>query len=225
MIGSGTESDPYLEIPSDMALTTVKISPDSSVFYSIQRIGGTLLTINSFDVFVVYDGVEYTPEDGVVTILIENVMANEGVLLEIGNMGSSAKRFELSFENPTGTQANPKVITTFKGEYKVSIKKNDSVGYYYRYTAAKAETIRFYLTGTGNSGLEVTRIRGEIPTQKTLDNVTTDYEGTDIKVDEQGNAYIEFEVEAGDELIIHAVSIPKRNKYLATDITWWAETK
>jgi len=225
VIGSGTKADPYLAIPIDMKLTTVSIPAEGSVFYSIQRVGGTVMKIKNPNVYVICGDKEYTPENGVISFQIENALANEGVLFEIGNMGSSAIKLEISFSNPTGSQANPTEIKKFSGEYEVSIAKNDSVGYYYSYSVTKTEKIRFYVTGTGNSGLEITRIRDEIPVQKSVDNVTTDYTGTDILVDEQGRAYVEFDVEDGDELIVHAVSVPKRNKYLATDITWWAEYK
>lgn len=215
IIGAGSKDQPYLEFPDDnMTLTTVKVPAGKSLHYGIYRVGGLYLTINDANAYVICDGTKYTAKNGKVSFKIPSALASDAVYFEIGNTGSSAKSFKLSFSNPSGTFANPKVVNKINKDIKISLAAGTETGYYYEYKAEKAGTIRFYMTATVDSILSATNNRNSA--QRTT--------SADMLTDENGNEYIELEVQKGDEIIINVGAIPsKRGKYPATEITWHGE--
>ncbi|MBQ9848420.1 MAG: hypothetical protein IJO64_05120 [Clostridia bacterium] len=217
IVGAGTESDPYLVFPSeDMTVETVGIASNSSVFYSIYRVGGMILTVENKNAFVVYGGKKYTPESGKIVIKLENALASDSVPFEIGNSGSKEETLLLAFSNQKGSYANPVTVKNVSEESKISLEAGNEVGYYYKHVTEKSGTIRFYMTATADSVLIVTNNRNSA--QRTTES--------DSATDENGNEYVELEVEKGDELIINVGAKPnKRGKYPAAEITWRGEYK
>ena len=88
LVGKGTQADPYLEIPTvgttSMSVTTVAVPAGKSLFYSIQRIGGMYVTVNSPAAYVVCNGVRYNAQNGVVAFVAPNALASDFITLEIG---------------------------------------------------------------------------------------------------------------------------------------------
>ena len=193
-----------------MTFTTDVIKPGKSIYYAIQRTAGKLLTVNDANVCVVEsDGTKHAASSGKVEFVVEDAMATEFIVFEICNTGSTAKAFTLVFTDLLGSQANPKVLSTV-GSYSIEVEKGNSSGYYYKYKAEKAGTLRFAITAaTKDSGLTITNNRNSI--QMNLEVLTS----------EVGTSYVELEVNAGDEIIIQVHALPdKRYKYPATNVTW-----
>lgn len=215
IIGAGTKDDPYLaSLSEDLKIKTVSIPAGKTVYYSIYRIGGTILTINSKNISVTYNGEKYTPKSGKIVINIESALASASVDFEIKNTGSNAERFTLSFEYPKGTYDNPEKVSKITDKNTISLEEEDSYGYNYRYVAEKKGFIRFYMTATADSILIVTNNRNSA--QRTTES--------DPQTDDNGNTYVEIEVEKGDVLIINVAAIPnKRGKIPASKITWNGE--
>ncbi len=206
ILGTGTKSDPYLMIPTeDKTVTTYTIPAGESQYYSIYRVGGTILTIESEDVSVEYDGVPYIAKKGKVTVEVEYALASDAILFEIFNEGDSDATFLLQFENPEGTMANPEKVTDISMDIKVSIPAGTETGYHYSYVAEKDGVLRFYKTSSVASVLSVT-------------NNSTSANRTSEETDAE---YVELEVKAGDEIIIVVgAQRDKRNNIPAVDITW-----
>ena len=209
----GTKNDPYLEIPdlSDMSVTTVEIPAGGSYYYGIQRVGGMWLEINDSDAYVIEsDGTKHSAKSGSVEFTVENALAGDFVMFQIGNNGASAKSFKIHFANINGSYQNPEKVKSV-GTFQKSLSAGNEVGYYYRYSAESSGTLKFYVEGTKASGISVTN-------KNTSANRTT---GADSKTDESGRQYVEMEVSAGDDILILIHAEPdKRGKYPATDITW-----
>ena len=166
---------------------------------------GTVLTIESEDVSLEYEGVPYIAKKGKVTVEIEYALASDAILFEIFNEGDSDATFLLQFENPEGTMANPKKVTDISKDNKVSIPAGAETGYHYSYVAEKDGELRFYKTSSVASVLSVTN-------NSTSANRTSD---------ETEEEYVELEVKAGDEIIIVVgAQRDKRNNLPAVDITW-----
>lgn len=213
IIGTGTKDDPYLETPNldTMTVETVSIPAGESVFYGIYRVGNMTLTIDDPSAYVVCEDVRYDAENGVVTFTVPNVLASDAVPFEIGNSGSEAAVFTVAFANQKGSQMDPEIVDTLDADHKVSLAEEASTGYYYRYTAEKAGTIRFYMTATVESMLYATNNRNSA--QRSTEE--------DANTDADGKTYIELAVEAGDEIIINVAAKPsRRGNYPATEITW-----
>ena len=216
VLGLGSESEPYLETPADdMTVTTVTIPAGSSRFYGIYRTGNKILTIYSANAYVVCDGVRYDANGGVVSFTVPDVIASDAVLFEIGNVGSADEAFTVQFSNPKGSVEDPEVIGEIGGQVSISLPKDASQGYYYRYTATRSGTIRFYMTASVDSVMYATRVRDTIPVQRSTEgDALSDANGT----------YIELDVQAGDEITVNVAAKPnKRGKFPAVDITWFAQ--
>ncbi len=212
ILGAGSQGEPYLEYPTEnMTVTTVSIPAGQSLFYDIYRVGDMVLTIQDANAYVVCDGVRYDANGGVVTFTVPNALASDAVSFEIGNTGSAATSFTLSFSNRTGSYMNPVVVGNITTENKISLAEGADTGYYYKYTAAQSGKLRLYISATTDSMMLATNNRNSA--QRTTEaDALTDAKGT----------YIELEVQAGDEILINVGAIPnKRGKYPATDITWF----
>ena len=215
ILGAGSKDQPYLETPgTDFAVTTAKVPAGKALYYDIYRVGGMYLTINDADAYVICEGTKYTAKNGKVSFKVPNALASDAVSFQIGNNGSTAKSFTIKFTNLKGSYANPEKISKLTGEFEKSLAAGAETGYYYEYKAEKTGTIRFYITATKDSILVVTNNRNSA--QRTTE--------ADVLTDEDGNEYIEVEVQKGDELMINIGAMPnKRGKYPATDITWRGE--
>lgn len=215
ILGSGTKADPYLIIPDESrTVTTVAIPAGETVYYSIYRVGCTVLTIESENVSIEYNGIPYIAKKGKLTLTVADALASEATLFEICNEGESEEAFVLKFVNPVGTMANPESLDTLEGEHSLSLKKDNATGYFYTCKVAADGTIRFYIESETASSMTVNRIRDTIPSQFNSDE--------EPKVDDEGRSYFEIEVAAGDELVINVCAKPEGGKYPAADVTWSA---
>ncbi len=216
ILGAGSKDQPYLEYPGDdFAVKTAKVPAGKELYYDIYRVGGMYLTINDADAYVICEGTKYTAKNGKVSFKVPNAFASDAVSFQIGNSGSSAKSFTIKFANLKGSFANPEKISKLTGEFDKSLAAGAETGYYYKYNAEKAGTIRFYIVEESkDSILVVTNNRNSA--QRTTE--------ADVLTDDNGNEYIEIEVKKGDELIINVGAMPnKRGKYPAVEITWRGE--
>ena len=217
LIGLGSASEPYLEIPAlgnnSSYVTTVAIPAGGSKFYSIQRIGGMVVTINDANAYVICNGTRYDAQNGKVSFIAPDALKSDFIPLEIGNKGGAATSFTLVFTNLVGTQANPSVLSSMGNTNTISLAAGDSDGYNYKYKAERAGTIRFYISASVTSILTVTNNRNS--SQRTTES--------DGQTDANGT-YVEMEVQAGDELIIIVGAAPdRRNKFPATTINWYGK--
>lgn len=220
ILGAGSKSEPYLEIPDEnLTVTTAKVPAGKALYYSIYRVGGLILTINDANAYVVCGGKTYTAKNGKVSFQVPNALASHTVDFEIGNKGSSAKSFKLVFSKVLGSIENPKKLDSISKDIKISLAEGDEDGYSYQYTAEKTGKIRFYMTATKDSILTVTVVKPDnIPVQ------TSTEVSEDVKTDAKGKKYIEAEVSKGEKVTITVCAIPnKRFKYPATEITWHGE--
>ncbi|MBR4881129.1 MAG: hypothetical protein IKU19_04305, partial [Clostridia bacterium] len=211
----GTRENPFLEIPvigtNSYSVTTVAVPAGKSLFYSIQRIGGMNVTINSPTAYVVCNGVRYNAQNGVVSFVTPAALASDFITLEIGNTGGAAASFTLVFTNLTGTMNNPFLVTKMGTPINLSLAAEDSDGYFYKYYAEQNGTIRFYVTESSDDYVMM------ITNNRTSSQRTSE---ADLAYDEYGG-YIELQVNAGDELIINIGAMPdKRNNRPAINMTW-----
>lgn len=217
IIGEGTKESPYLLLPDgDMTLTTYELDAEETQYYGIYRVGGMNLTVNSEDLYIVCDGKKYAPKEGILQFRVVAAMASDSIVFQITNTSSEKQTFKLSFANPVGTFANPVSMTIGK-DSKISLEKNDDVGYYYKYIAEKDGVIVFTVKANEKSILAVTNNRNSAQR-------TTEDDGNE---NDDGSKYVEIEVQTGDELIINVGALPinKRGDRPAIDITVSGEYK
>ena len=215
--GSGTKEDPYIDTPNadSHSIKTLTVPAGSSVYYSIYRVGGRILTINDANAYVVCDGTKHIAQNGVLSFKVVNALASDAVLFEIGNTSSSTKSFTIAFADVQGSMANPTVLNNFGKEISISLEEGNDIGHFYKYVATQAGTLKFYLL----SDVEQSIILATNNRNSAQRSTESSEEG-EVKTDSTGT-YIELEVEKDDEIIITVGAKPnKRGKYPAVDIKW-----
>ncbi len=232
IIGDGSRSNPYTLMPkSDRVYKTLSIPAGSKSYYAISRVGNSIFTINDTNAYVIEsNGTRHNASGGKVSFTVEDALASDYVLFQIGNNSSFAKSFTIIFSDPTGSQDNPTVLNTLGNGSKVTIKLSagDADGYCYKYIAEKSGTIRFYMEATIKSSFSAQNNSTPGTINRTLLSVAETEDEKDIdldncvKTDENGKRYIELEkVTKGDEIEIKMGAMPNnRGKFQETTITW-----
>ncbi len=214
--GEGSIDNPYEGYLSENgSFLTHDIPAGQSKFYNIRGVGGKIVTVNSSNVYIVFNDKKYTAENGVLSFTIESdAKPNEFLLLEFGNSGTAGESFSVVFSSEVGTIDAPENISSISNSIKRHLEDNDSDGYVYQYTAEKEGIIKFYLlSGTEKGQLMVSNKRNSATRS------TESLEEGEVKTDDVGT-YVELEVKKDDDIII-TIGIkpdPIKNKYKATDI-------
>lgn len=217
--GSGTSDDPYIDTPNADTHTvkTLIIPAGKSVFYSIYRVGGRIFTINDANAFVVCDGTKYSAQNGTVSFKVIDALASDAVTFEIGNTGSTAKNFTITFTDIEGSMANPTILNNTGSEITLNLEEGNEVGHFYKYVAEQKGNLKFYLLGENTTDKSILLATNN---RNSAQRSTESSEEGEVKTDSSGT-YIELEVEKGDEIIINVGSKPnKQGKYPAIEIKW-----
>ena len=215
--GSGTKDDPYIDTPNADTHTvkTLSVPAGSSVYYSIYRVAGRILTINDASAYVVCDGTKYSAQNGVVSFKVYDALASDAIAFEIGNTGSTAKTFTITFADIDGSMANPTIIKSVGNEITLNVEEGNEIGHFYKYVAEQAGTLKFYLLSDIEKGILIATNN-----RNSAQRSTDSSEEGEVKSDSTGS-YIELEVTKGDEIIINVGAKPnKRGKYPAAEIKW-----
>ena len=208
----GTKENPYLAFPAEDGTVQLEaIAAKTEVYYDIYRVGGMDFVLENSNAYVIYDGVTYYPQGGVITFRVESALASAPISFCIGNDGSKESAFTITFTAPAGTFSSPCVVTQTEKTYEISLESGEEFGYYYLYEATKDGTLRFYMTATKDSSLSATNQSNSAQRSTSGDGYT----------DEQGREYFDLVVKKGDLVLINMGAIPNaRGKYPATTITW-----
>lgn len=178
-------------------VVTVLIAANGSVTYKIDRVVNKILTINSPNAYVIYDGTKYEAKNGVVSFVVvaDHKLSRDQITFEIGNSSSKPESFTINFASPSGTWDNKKVITDIGKEISVTLDAGDEDGYWYKFVPTKSGTFKFYLlSGTDTGILMVTNNRNSAQRSSEIED--------ELKSDSTG-VYLELQVEKGDEIVIN----------------------
>lgn len=202
----GSEMNPYFGFAPEF--TTEEIPADTAVWYNVPGAGEMILTINSADAYVIYNGTTYSPVDGVVSLQFDPVMGGRmPVAFQIGNSSDEAATFDVLLEYPVGHMMNPEVVTDIS-ELDASLAEGNTSGYYYTWTATQDGTVNFEITGV-TEGVEADVM---VFNGTTYEYLTLSSDGVD--------GVLSMDVTAGDVLTIQICALPDQNwNYPAADIT------
>ena len=195
--------NPLVTAPNSKGkVVTVDIKAGTVEYYKIARVSNKIMTINSPNAYVIYEGVKYTAKNGVLSFeVVSDLLASEQIAFQIGNSGSKAESFTILFTSPVGSKDNPKVLDTAGDKITTTVKKGNDQGYFYSYEANKDGKIRFYiLSDTKKAMLSVDKLidpKNFIIQQRNTTDTGEDY----LKTDSIGT-YVEFDVKSGDDFTI-----------------------
>ena len=203
-------------------LVTVKIASNSSVFYKIARASNKILTINSANAYVIYDGKKYEAKNGVLSFYVKSdQLASAQIMFEIGNKGSKGESFTVLLTSPLGTNDNPEEIKSIENKFTATVKKDNDQGYFYKYKASNKGKIRFYLLSDAKkyklSVLQSLKSFKDVVAGGTSDVLDDDTIYCIVEKDSTG-VYLEFDVTNGDEFLISVC--PLDNVDSSVTIEW-----
>ena len=203
-------------------LVTVKIASNSSVFYKIARASNKILTINSANAYVIYNGKKYEAKNGVLSFYVKSdQLASAQIMFEIGNKGSKGESFTVLLTSPLGTNDNPEEIKSIENKFTATVKKDNDQGYFYKYKASNKGKIRFYLLSDAKkyklSVEQLLKSFKDVVAGGTSDVLDDDTIYCIVEKDSTG-VYLEFDVNNGDEFKI-SVS-PLDNVDSSVTIEW-----
>lgn len=109
------------------------VKAGGTTYYDVFRVDGTILTLESADATIEYEGKTYTPDKGVISFPVSSDDVLNPVKLAITNTGSADATFKVTFAYPQGTLLNPYELNI--GEVVTIIQEGNEQGVVYLYTA------------------------------------------------------------------------------------------
>lgn len=171
---------------------TVQIPAGETVYYDIFGASQTMLTVESADARILYNGREYAPENGVLSLFVESMNPRMPVSVGITNKGAQ-QQFTLSFNALLGSYGNPQELTDIS-KFSTTLEAEDYDGYYYYWMATDNGTVCFYLDSYSSS---------------TEPNICLSSDGSDEfpwwsdgDIDEDLNQCVKLDVKKGDRVLI-----------------------
>lgn len=147
----GSEERPY-EVKVDTLpaeVTTDLIEAGAGLYYHVYGINGTVIRIEDADASVVYNGVTYTAENGIVTIPVAEGGADTPAVLYVSS--AAAKQLTMKIDYEQGTVNRPYALQM--GEFVTDAAAGKQVHYQYTAEAAGVVTLQ-YVGGADNGGVD-----------------------------------------------------------------------
>jgi len=141
---SGSEAYPYDLSPESVpgSAVTNEIAAGEGEYYTTTA-SGTVVTFNSQNVEVEYEGETYTAANGVVSFYVEGgfdpmTRMPKPIVFKFTNVGTAAAAFTANYSYPAGHSENPDALVI--GDNTASFEQGDEP-YYYTWTANAAGTV------------------------------------------------------------------------------------
>lgn len=205
----GTEGNPIWYVDQNAETASIEDQmtvPAGASQYYTGRVGGLIMTVTGENISINYNGTDYTPVDGVITINVEAVgfFAPTPVFI-VTNSGDSDATYNVVFSYPVGSAENPANLVI--GENTAPVAEGGA-GYYYTWTAEEDGKLTIEMTSSNWTYV--------------INNATQSTYGNNHASDDETVAASEtVAVKAGDELQI----IIGTADYTAADVTLTASFK
>lgn len=176
------------QLPSKV--DSVPVASKDYVYYDVFGVSGNMLTIQSKNVAVEYNGITYEPDaNNTVSLMLDA----EPARIKLCNTGKKETAFAMNFHYPVGHPENPETLTQL-GDLKVTFVNGS---YYYTYTAQITGQIVF---GTANTDAYIVLVNET--TEDTAALWYTDPDGTVVK-----NETVGIDVNAGDAITVQVFAM------------------
>ncbi len=194
----GTLANPY--ISDGTTDITASVAPGGMIYYKVYNVDDMLLKIYSANAWVIYEGREIYPENGVITLQLQTPDAETPITLGIGNNGSNTELFVARLSYQTGTENNPHTVDL--GMFTAQLEEGSENGLYYMYKAVKPGILRFTCTALTSD----VQWRYTVTNRSTGDVLDSE---TDVLADElTGETYMLLNVNANDVVLLHVATKP-----------------
>ncbi len=205
---TGAEDDP-IDIGGTLEFDAT-VPAGGVMHYNVYKVSGTILTIESADAYVTYNGETYQPKNGVVSFPVSAPDVNTPAKLAIGNKGKSEAIFKVTFAYPGGTQSNP--LALVMGDLTTELKKGNDQGVFYTYKATQPGTVTLTPV-SATKGVEYDFVLYNLDTSAYRTLSEDGVKGAD------GKTTLSIPVNAGDTLQLTVGTLPdSENEYPAATI-------
>ena len=182
----------------------VTVAPGQEVYYSLYRMGGKILRLENNNAYVIVDGTQYTPTNGVIEFTVTSSDNYTPVSMVFGNSGTAAQTYDVTFSSVAGSYDNP--FSLKLGEFNVSVSAGNEQGVYYLYTAGQ----------NGVLTVQCLHVTEGVKYDITLYNLNT-YIQHNLEEDGDANQ-VSVEVHPGDTVQVIIAALPNEdNEYPAAD--------
>ena len=176
------------------------IDPGKVHYLNIHKMVNVVLQVQNEHVFIEYGAKKFTPNGGVISMLVSAPSTFEPAQLGFGNSGEETITFTVTLSNLAGTQANPYQLKL--GEFSASTAAGNNQGVYFKYTAAE----------DGYFSLQCLSISPAVKYGFSVMNLTTSAMRTvedDGVIDEEtGNKAVVVPMNKGEQLSIILAALP-----------------
>ena len=121
-----------LEI-SGVTSFNITVKPGEKMYVNVYNVADMLMSIESSNVYVEYNGQTYNSENGSLSLMVDSPNPFTPVALAIGNNGSEAETFTATFTYPEGSMGNPYELSM--GQFIAQLPAGHDTGMYYTFTA------------------------------------------------------------------------------------------
>lgn len=184
----------------------VTVGAGETYYLELYKITGKVyLTVKGTDFILGYNGKEYTPSNGSVTITITSEGPSTAVKLYITNTGDKEQTYYLYLSSPKGSYANPYSLSL--GKFSINTESGNEQGVYGLYTAEKSGTltVRCLRSSVSRYGFFLYNLRSYA--MRNADE--------DAKVDEDGYITVSVQVKKGDTIQFNVAVARDDSNYIA----------
>ena len=178
------------------------VEPGAQFHTLFYKSNGVIIRIESPNAYIIWGENRYEPDKkGVVEfeLVSEDIISGQSVI--IGNTGDAAETFRVQVLIPQGTYSNP--YEGQLGDYKVTVKENNSQGVFYNYVAQADGYLTMTVTATTSERFDIQLYNLNTYAVRTL--------WEEELLDENGNRYVTVLVNKGDVVSIGFQSTPNAN--------------
>ena len=111
----------------------ITVKPGEKMYVNVYNVADMLMSIESSNVYVEYNGQTYNSENGSLSLMVDSPNPFTPVALAIGNNGSEAETFTATFTYPEGSMGNPYELSM--GQFIAQLPAGHDTGMYYTFTA------------------------------------------------------------------------------------------
>lgn len=176
------------------------LDPGKTHYLNIHKVANVLMQIQNKDVFVEYGGKKFTPNGGVISMMVSAPSTFEPAQLGFGNSGEETITITVTLSMLAGTQGNPYQLKL--GEFSASISAGNNQGVYFKYTAAE----------DGYFSLQCLGISPAVKYGFSVMNLTTSamrtMEEDGVADDETGNKAVVMPLNKGEQVSVILSTLP-----------------
>ncbi len=109
------------------------VEPGQTEYCDVYKISHMNLTVDNADAAIIYNGEEYSAENGIVSLFVIAEDTFTPIKLGVKNKGDKKQTFKIMFSYPLGSSGNPHTLTL--GEFDTRLDEGNDQGVFYKYVA------------------------------------------------------------------------------------------